>query len=81
MSSCTNSIARVSRVGSIYDATITSADPFPLETLSDYARPGAGRAEGAGEQCDGRDLPDAAELAAGQRLPAAERGQVNRQWD
>ena len=52
------------RVGSIYDATITSADPFPLETLSDYARPGAGRAEGAGQQCDGRDLRDAAELAA-----------------
>jgi carboxypeptidase C (cathepsin A) len=27
------------RVGSIYDATITRSDPFPLETLSDYLDP------------------------------------------
>ena len=27
------------RVGSAYDATITSLDPFPLETLSDYPDP------------------------------------------
>ncbi len=45
------------RVGSIYDATISSGDPFPLQTLSKYARSDAGRAEGAGEQCDGGDLP------------------------
>jgi len=27
------------RVGSVYDATITSADPFPLEALGDYPDP------------------------------------------
>jgi carboxypeptidase C (cathepsin A) len=27
------------RVGSIYDATVTSADPFPLEAMSDYPDP------------------------------------------
>jgi len=27
------------RVGSVYDATITSADPFPLEARSDYPDP------------------------------------------
>jgi hypothetical protein len=52
-------------------AAATLPSPVPIRSRwrhSATIRPGAGRAERTGQQCDGGDL-NAAELAAGQQLP------------
>ena len=61
------------RVGSSYDATITSADPFPLETLSDYPDPVLDGLSAPVSSAMVAILRDAAELAAGQHLPVGGR--------
>jgi carboxypeptidase C (cathepsin A) len=68
------------RVGSSYDATITSADPFPLETLSDYPDP----------VLDGLGAPVSSAMVAifetrlnwrPDSIYRLEDAQVSRQWD